>query len=94
MKAVKLFPADIYNQKTIQQGHPPDWTNRQGGEYERKGSANDRMPAPARCISRAIIKRSVVSRERRSTAGVTTTSPAARRFISFLSCGRQIAAPA
>ena len=34
MKAVKLFPADIYNQKTIQQGHPPDWTNREGGEYD------------------------------------------------------------
>ena len=26
MTIVKLFPADIYNQKTIQQGHPPDWT--------------------------------------------------------------------
>jgi pyruvate/2-oxoglutarate dehydrogenase complex dihydrolipoamide dehydrogenase (E3) component len=23
---VDLFPADIYNQKTIQQGHPPGWT--------------------------------------------------------------------
>src|SRR5215470_6335445 len=21
----------IYNQKTVQQGHPPDWTNREGG---------------------------------------------------------------
>jgi pyruvate/2-oxoglutarate dehydrogenase complex dihydrolipoamide dehydrogenase (E3) component len=34
MTTVKLFPADIYNQKTIQQGHPPEWTNRQGGEYD------------------------------------------------------------
>ena len=34
MTIVKLFPADIYNQKTIQQGHPPDWTNREGGEYD------------------------------------------------------------
>jgi len=31
---VDLFPADIYNQKTIQQGHPPGWTNRAGGEYD------------------------------------------------------------
>jgi pyruvate/2-oxoglutarate dehydrogenase complex dihydrolipoamide dehydrogenase (E3) component len=34
MTAVELFPADIYNQKTISQGHPPDWTNRTGGEYD------------------------------------------------------------
>jgi mercuric reductase len=33
MTTVELFPADIYNQKTIQQGHPPDWINRDGGEY-------------------------------------------------------------
>ena len=30
----------------------------------RIGSANDRMPAPARCMSRAITRRSVVSRDR------------------------------
>jgi pyruvate/2-oxoglutarate dehydrogenase complex dihydrolipoamide dehydrogenase (E3) component len=34
MTTVELFPADIHNQKTIQQGHPPDWTNRKGGEYD------------------------------------------------------------
>ena len=34
MTIVKLFPADIYNHKTIQRGHPPDWTNREGGEYD------------------------------------------------------------
>ena len=34
MTIVELFPADIYNQKTIQQGHPPDWINRDGGEYD------------------------------------------------------------
>src|SRR5712671_546344 len=34
MTTVELFPADIYNQKTIQQGHPPDWINRDGGEYD------------------------------------------------------------
>jgi hypothetical protein len=33
------------------------------------GSAIERRPAPARCMSRAIITKSVVSRERRSTAG-------------------------
>jgi heterodisulfide reductase subunit A-like polyferredoxin len=33
MTTVELFPADIYNQKTIRQGHPPDWINRDGGEY-------------------------------------------------------------
>jgi hypothetical protein len=34
----------------------------------RNGSANDRMPALARCISRAITSKSVVSRDSRSTA--------------------------
>jgi pyruvate/2-oxoglutarate dehydrogenase complex dihydrolipoamide dehydrogenase (E3) component len=34
MTTIELFPVDIHNQKTIQQGHPPDWTNRQGGEYD------------------------------------------------------------
>src|SRR5690348_8945861 len=34
MTTVELFPADIYDQKTIQQGHPPGWTNREGGEYD------------------------------------------------------------
>lgn len=34
MTTVKLFPDDIYNQKTIHQGHPPDWINRDGGEYD------------------------------------------------------------
>jgi pyruvate/2-oxoglutarate dehydrogenase complex dihydrolipoamide dehydrogenase (E3) component len=34
MTTIELFPADIHNQKTIQQGHPPEWTNRAGGEYD------------------------------------------------------------
>src|SRR5262245_34391130 len=34
MTTIELFPADSYNQKTIRQGHPPDWTNRGGGEYD------------------------------------------------------------
>jgi hypothetical protein len=59
----------------------------------RNGSASDRIPAPARCMSRAIIRRSVVSRERRSTAGVITTSPSASFFISARSCGRSAVVP-
>src|SRR5262247_4300397 len=34
MTTIQLFPEDIYNQKTLQQGHPPGWTNRAGGEYD------------------------------------------------------------
>ena len=34
MTTIKLFPTDVYNQNTIRQGHPPDWTNRGGGEYD------------------------------------------------------------
>jgi hypothetical protein len=41
----------------------------------------------------AFLKSSVASHERRSTAGVTTTSPGARAFISFLSCGRSAVVP-
>src|ERR1700730_3091913 len=52
----------------------------------RNGSASERMPAPAFCISRAMIRRSVVSRDRRSTAGMITRSPCARAAISFRSC--------
>jgi hypothetical protein len=49
--------------------------------------------APARCISRAITRRSVVSRESRSTAGAITTSPGASFFISLPSCGRSAVVP-
>src|SRR5258708_4152293 len=34
MTTVELSAANIYNQKTIGQGHPPDWINRDGGEYD------------------------------------------------------------
>src|SRR5438045_7827885 len=34
MTTRKLFPADIHNQKRVEQGHPPDWANREGGEYD------------------------------------------------------------
>ena len=59
----------------------------------RYGSASERIPAPARCISRAITSKSVVSRDRRSTAGVITTSPGASFFISLPSSGRSAVVP-
>jgi pyruvate/2-oxoglutarate dehydrogenase complex dihydrolipoamide dehydrogenase (E3) component len=34
MTTVELFPADIHNRKTVDQGHPPGWTNREGGAYD------------------------------------------------------------
>ena len=34
MPTVELSPADIHHQKTLRQGHPPDWTNRAGGAYD------------------------------------------------------------
>jgi hypothetical protein len=59
----------------------------------RNGSASDRIPAQARCMSRAMTSKSVVSRDSRSTAGLITTSPGARAFISLASCGRSAAVP-
>src|ERR1700730_11503265 len=57
------------------------------------GSAIERRPAPARCMSRAITRRSVVSRESRSTAGVITTSPGASFLINLPSGGRSAVVP-
>ena len=31
---VKLLPADAHNQRTITQGHPPNWQNPPGGNYD------------------------------------------------------------
>ena len=31
---VELFPADAHNQRTINQGHPPNWQNPPGGDYD------------------------------------------------------------
>jgi hypothetical protein len=53
--------------------------------YQPTGSASERSPAPAGCASRAMTKRSVVSRDRRSSAGIITTWPATSWPISFLS---------
>src|SRR5689334_17418 len=30
---VELFPSDANNQRTINQGHPPNWHNPSGGDY-------------------------------------------------------------
>ena len=34
MTTIELYPDDVYNQRTIRQGHPPDWVNREGGDYD------------------------------------------------------------
>jgi pyruvate/2-oxoglutarate dehydrogenase complex dihydrolipoamide dehydrogenase (E3) component len=34
MTTVELFPADIHNQRTINQSHPSNWQNPPGGDYE------------------------------------------------------------
>src|SRR4029453_1171175 len=31
---VKLLPADAHNERTINQGHPPNWQNPPGGNYD------------------------------------------------------------
>jgi pyruvate/2-oxoglutarate dehydrogenase complex dihydrolipoamide dehydrogenase (E3) component len=31
---VELFPSDANNQRTINQGHPPNWQNPAGGDYD------------------------------------------------------------
>jgi Pyridine nucleotide-disulphide oxidoreductase len=32
--SLELLPADEYNQRTINQGHPPTWRNPPGGDYD------------------------------------------------------------
>ncbi|WP_433200999.1 FAD-dependent oxidoreductase [Dactylosporangium sp. CS-047395] len=31
---IKLYPDDEHNRRTIRQGHPPGWVNRDGGDYD------------------------------------------------------------
>src|SRR5260370_33675097 len=31
---VELLPEDVHNQRTINQGHPPNWQNPSGGDYD------------------------------------------------------------
>jgi pyruvate/2-oxoglutarate dehydrogenase complex dihydrolipoamide dehydrogenase (E3) component len=31
---MELLPADVHNQRTISQGHPPNWRNPPGGDYD------------------------------------------------------------
>ena len=51
----------------------------------RNGSASELIPAPARCMSRAITRRSVVPRDRRSTGGYHHVAGMSF-FISATSC--------
>ena len=30
----ELIPADVFNQRTINQGHPPNWKNPPGADYD------------------------------------------------------------
>ena len=34
MTTTELYPDDVHNQRTIRLGHPPDWVNREGGDYD------------------------------------------------------------
>lgn len=34
MTTLELYPDDVHNQRTIRQGHPADWVNREGGDYD------------------------------------------------------------
>ncbi|MEU0563755.1 FAD-dependent oxidoreductase [Dactylosporangium sp. NPDC006015] len=34
MTTIELCPDDVHNRRTIHQGHPPDWVNRDGGDYD------------------------------------------------------------
>ncbi|WP_426513063.1 FAD-dependent oxidoreductase [Dactylosporangium sp. McL0621] len=34
MTTIELYPDDVFNRRTIRQGHPPDWVNREGGDYD------------------------------------------------------------
>ncbi|GAA1287400.1 mercuric reductase [Planotetraspora silvatica] len=34
MTTIELYPDDVHNQRTIRQGHPSDWVNREGGDYD------------------------------------------------------------
>src|SRR5215470_12307632 len=34
MTTIELYPDDVHNRRTIRQGHPPDWVNREGGDYD------------------------------------------------------------
>ena len=31
---VELLPSDVHNERTINQGHPPNWQNPRGGDYD------------------------------------------------------------
>jgi hypothetical protein len=64
--------------KDVSDAELRDGVSAKSDVVSRTGSARERMPAPACCISRAIT-RSVVSRDSRSTAGMMTTLPGSKR---------------
>ena len=95
MTAVELSPADIYNQKTISQGHPPGWTNGAGGDFDLVVLGG----GPAGLVSvltAAASGRHVALTEQRLTGGPASTSAARRARRSFVArapCMRRAAVP-
>jgi len=87
MTIVKLFPADIYNQKTIQQGHPPDWTNREGGEYDLVVFGG-RPAGLVAAITAATGGHRVAMTEQRLTGGTCVNLRSQQRFAAAQASGK------
>jgi hypothetical protein len=80
-------------QKWIRQFSPPQCFDPRPCARGDQLTASERSPAPARSKSRAMTSKSVGSRDRRSAAGIITTSPASIASSSRFSCGRSAVAP-